>query len=57
MKLCDRHFAMGEYRPGPKEITTSAHETFDVCESCYQEFVDFMNPKKEPVKQKTKSKK
>jgi hypothetical protein len=59
VKLCDRHFALGEYKPGPKEIKTSVHESFDVCESCYQEFINFMSPKKEvpiknPVKKKSK---
>jgi len=52
VKLCDRCFAVGEHKPGPKEIKTSVHETFDVCESCYQKFVEFMNPKKEIKKQK-----
>lgn len=54
MKLCDRCFKKGEYKPSAKEIKTSTHETFDLCESCYQGVADFIqavNFKKEPGKQ------
>ena len=46
MNLCDRCYQVGDFTPGTKKIQTSVHESFDLCESCYNEFTDFMRPVK-----------
>ena len=59
MEICDRHFQKGEYCPGTKKITSSSHESFDLCEACYAEFTAFLNPPKqvpEPVQEKQERK-
>jgi len=65
VKLCDKCFKNGDYKPSVKTITTSTHETFDLCESCYQGLVDYIQVKDkpvellivQPVKKKTRRKK
>ena len=43
MKLCDRCYSSGEYKPGVREITTSSHESFDLCISCFDAAMDFIS--------------
>ena len=43
MKLCDRCYKLGEYRLGVREIITSTHENYDLCVSCFDNLIDFIN--------------
>lgn len=45
MNICDRCYNAGEYQPGTKNIGTSTHETFSLCDGCYAEFMEFMTSK------------
>jgi len=59
MKLCDRCYKLGEYKPGVREITTSTHESYDLCVTCYESVIEHISSPiqetkelevKEPVK-------
>jgi len=47
MKLCDRCYYMGDYRASTKTVAMSSHETVDLCESCYEGLMEYINS---PVK-------
>ena len=58
MKLCDRCYQAGEYKPGAVNVTTSTHESFDLCTTCFELTLDFINkpvvkPPADPVKKRT----
>lgn len=42
MKLCDRCYHRGEYKPGPHQMKI-ADENFDLCTSCYESIRGFIN--------------
>jgi len=45
MEICDRCFNRGEYRPSTKKITSSDHQAFALCESCFVKHTSFMENK------------
>jgi hypothetical protein len=48
MKLCDRCFQMGNYRPGPYPIILANDEVFDLCDTCHEiirSLINAPNPK------------
>ena len=46
MKLCDRHYTIGEFLPGPNQVIIGV-EKYDLCESCKEEIREqILNPGK-----------
>ena len=54
MVICDRHFKNGEYIAGSVTLTTSTHEEFNLCVSCFDSVVDFINKPSEEKTTETK---
>ena len=59
MVICDRHFEIGDHVLATRKVSTSTSENFELCESCYDEFKQFMAgiKKKEVLPKKTRRKK
>ena len=56
MVICDRCFSIGEHKAAPRKIKTDEHETFGLCQSCYDEFKTFLDKVKPSVKKRKKKK-
>jgi len=55
MIICDRHFETGDHVLATRKINTSTSETFELCESCFEEFKTFLadlKKKKNPAPKK-----
>lgn len=48
MKLCDKCFNGGDYRPGPHSATLGV-ENYDLCESCANEIRELISNPSEKV--------
>ena len=59
MVICDRHFEIGDHVLATRKVSTSTVENFELCESCFDEFKQFMAgiKKKEVLPKKTRRKK
>jgi len=53
LRICCRCFTVGDYKPAGKFITTSTHEEFDLCESCFSGIIDYIN-EGEPKRRRTR---
>ena len=56
MIICDRHFETGDHVLATRKVSTSTSENFELCESCFDEFKQFLAglKKKKEVLEKPK---
>lgn len=52
LKLCDKCFRSGEYKPGPCVVVIGGIEEYDLCKSCEEELRNMINTEKKQVKRK-----
>ena len=43
LKICDKCYKLGDYRPSTRQITIGPYETFDLCESHCEEIIKYIN--------------
>ena len=46
MIVCDKCCSVGDYKIGTRKVTSSTHESFDLCETCYEELIEYLNTPK-----------